>query len=404
MFCIDRRTRARSSTPRTPESLRARSLREPPPPLPPSPPPSLGDSSWRSIATLLRTTAALVGVCVILIGAVPIPLKRPGVVLLSGTIQSIDMSPTVLVLPVRRLLVLRCRAIAPDSGGDPAATLVGTGTDTGSGSGCIGGHMKGSRGTGWGVGVRETSGGRGGTAGERDERRDGPVREPSRFQADCGLSLSGEPERGPDGPPVNRGRGALCSSEAEKSTGSAPTSIVAVSVHFALIAAASKSPLGMFIGDKRRTRVGARPLLRTTETWLSDDARSSVSGAGRDFAGGDTRVGWSGMTTLDLREETGVCSSAFAIGVLGRGNGNGKVARDWRRETIIERRRVIVLCTSCGLEILARTPESLSLRVPFRKSLALSVSRMRNSSLRSGLKSTLSIYHIKQQRGDRTLL
>lgn len=137
-----------------------------------------------------------------------------------------------------------------------------------------------------------------------------------------------------------------------------------------------------------------------TETWLSDDTRSSVSGAGRDFAGGDTRVGSSGMTTLDLREGRGVCSSAYATGGLG-GNGNEKVARDWRRGTIVDRRRVIVLCTSCGLEILTRTPESLSLRVPFEKPLALSVSRMRNSSLRSGLKSTLSIYHTKKrQLGD----
>ena len=111
------------------------------------------------------------------------------------------------------------------------------------------------------------------------------------------------------------------------------------------------------------------------------------------------------MTTVDLREGTGVCSSGYVIGVLGRGNGNGKVARDWRRETIVERRRVIVLCTSCGLEILARTPESLSLRVPFRKSLALSVSRMRNSSLQSGLKYTLSIWHTRKNNVEtRTLL
>ena len=33
MVCTDRRTRAKSSTPSTPESLRARSRREPPPPL-----------------------------------------------------------------------------------------------------------------------------------------------------------------------------------------------------------------------------------------------------------------------------------------------------------------------------------------------------------------------------------
>jgi hypothetical protein len=130
MVCIDRRTRAKSSMPSTPESLRARSRREPPPPLPSRL--SLGDS-WRSTATLLRTAAALVNVCVVLIGAVPIPLKRPGVVLLSGTIQSIDMSPKELVLPVRRLLPLRCRAIAPDTGGDSTAALVGSGSGSGSG-------------------------------------------------------------------------------------------------------------------------------------------------------------------------------------------------------------------------------------------------------------------------------
>ena len=214
----------------------------------------------------------------------------------------------------------------------------------------------------------------------RDERRDGPVREGSRFQ---GLSLSGEPDKSPDGSPVNRGRGALW---AEKGIGSAPTNlIVAVSVQFALIAA-SKVPLGRFIGERRRTSVGARPMLRTTETWLSVDLRSSASGAGRDFSA-NLRVGWLSGTMLDLREEAGDRSFADAIVEMGRGD--GKFGRDWRRETICERRCVIVLCRSRGLEMLARTPESLSLRVP-RNSLALSVSRMRNSSLRSGLKNTLT--------------
>src|SRR5712691_3705148 len=92
---------------------------------------------------------------------------------------------------------------------------------------------------------------------------------------------------------------------------------------------------------------------------------------------------------LDLLEETGVCSCANALAELGRGN--GKVERDWRSETIIEMRLVIELCRSCGLEILVRGPESLSLRVPDRNSLALSVSRMRNSSLRSGLKKYIII-------------
>ena len=48
--------------------------------------------------------------------------------------------------------------LASDSGGDPAAILVGTSI------GYKEGYMKGSRDAGWGVGVRETSGGRGSTA------------------------------------------------------------------------------------------------------------------------------------------------------------------------------------------------------------------------------------------------
>jgi hypothetical protein len=92
---------------------------------------------------------------------------------------------------------------------------------------------------------------------------------------------------------------------------------------------------------------------------------------------------------LDLLEESGVCSiCSNANAPVALGWGNGKVKRDWRSETILEMRLVIELCRSCGLEILACTSESLSLRVP-RKLLALSVSRIRNSSLRSGLKNTL---------------
>jgi len=59
-----------------------------------------------------------------------------------------------------------------------------------------------------GLEVREILGGRGGTAGGKDVRRDG--RERSRFQFDRDPSFSGEPERDPDGSPVNRRRGALC--------------------------------------------------------------------------------------------------------------------------------------------------------------------------------------------------
>jgi hypothetical protein len=91
---------------------------------------------------LLRTAAALIDACVIRIGAVPIPLKRAAAILLSGTIQSIDMSATVLVLAARRLLALRCRPNAPESGRIWATMLV---VDPGSGSGCVEGHMKGSQ-------------------------------------------------------------------------------------------------------------------------------------------------------------------------------------------------------------------------------------------------------------------
>jgi hypothetical protein len=103
-----------------PPSLRARSHHEPPPPLPSRL--SLGDSSWRSILTLLRTAATLIDVCVVLTSAVPIPLKRAGVLPLTGTIQSIDASPTVSVPLIRHLLSFRRRAIAPDSGGVPCLT------------------------------------------------------------------------------------------------------------------------------------------------------------------------------------------------------------------------------------------------------------------------------------------
>ena len=69
------------------------------------------------------------------------------------------------------------------------------------------------------------------------------------MQIDCKSSLSEEPEGGPDGSLVNHGRGALCCSEAEKSIGLAPTSMVAVlSVQFALNAA-SILPPGRLFGE-----------------------------------------------------------------------------------------------------------------------------------------------------------
>jgi hypothetical protein len=108
-----------------------------------------------------------------------IPLKRAAMVLLSGTVQSIGMSPTMLVLPVRRLLVPCCRAIAPDSGGDSAVALL-----VGPGPGCNGGHAEVSNRR---VGVWETLSG-------RNVRRDESVRKRSRVQVDRKFSLSGEPE------------------------------------------------------------------------------------------------------------------------------------------------------------------------------------------------------------------
>lgn len=124
-------------------------------------------------------------------------LKRPGAVLFSGTTQSIDTAPTVLVLPARRHCDgSSCSATAQtpsDSGGGLAATLL-----IGSGSGCI------------------------------------DVGMPRRV---VGWAHYAAPER----------------------KGSAP-SIVAVSVQFAYTAG-SISPVGRFIREKRRTRVGARPLL-----------------------------------------------------------------------------------------------------------------------------------------------
>ncbi len=161
--------------------------------------------------TLPRTVAALVNACVVRIGAVPIPLKRAAAVLLSGAIQSIEMSPAVLVLAGRRLLALRCRPNTPESGRNSTTVLV-----VDPGSGCVVGHMNVPRGVGSGVGVgvsvgvdvRKTWEGRGGTAG-KDVRRKGSIRELSRLQLVRELPLSGELERGPDGSPVNRGRGAL---------------------------------------------------------------------------------------------------------------------------------------------------------------------------------------------------
>jgi hypothetical protein len=83
---------------------------------------------------------------------------------------------------------------------------------------------------------------------------DGLVRERPRFQVGREPSLIGESEGGLNDSPVNRGKGALGSSDAEKSIHSAPTPNDAVSVQFALIA--SISPLGRLIGEKRTVERG----------------------------------------------------------------------------------------------------------------------------------------------------
>lgn len=54
------------------------------------------------------------------------------------------------------------------------------------------------------------------------------------------------------------------------------------------------------------------------------------------FVMGDMRVGWLSVMTLNLWEETGLHSGAYALSELGRDN--RKVARDWSRETNSERR------------------------------------------------------------------
>ncbi|KAF8477811.1 hypothetical protein DFH94DRAFT_755967 [Russula ochroleuca] len=156
-----------------------------------------------------------------------------------------------------------------------------------------------------------TSGERGVTSGERYVRRTEPL------QIVRESSLSGKPGEDPDGSPVNRGRGGLCCSGAEKSI-----CLTLMSVQFALIAAREHYNHWVGSSERRRTSIGARPLLRTTKTWLSDDTRSSVRGPGRDFAAEDMQVGWSSATTLDLQEEAGVHSTHLVE--LGRGNGNGK--------------------------------------------------------------------------------
>lgn len=105
-----------------------------------------------------------------------------------------------------------------DLGGDSVAELF-----VGSGSGCIVGHTKGSQDAGWGVGIRETSGERRGTAGGGLYVALGPCR----GVRDSEPSLTGEPEGAPQRLTSELWKGTLCSS--------APRSIVVVSVQPALI-------------------------------------------------------------------------------------------------------------------------------------------------------------------------
>ena len=124
-----------------------------------------------------------------------------------------------------------------------------------------------------------------GESGRR--RRD--VRRGERVQNDRDPLLSGESDdRGPDGSLVKHGRSALFCSGEEQGIGAAATLIVIVSIQSAHFVA-SISPLSRFFGERRRTRVGVRALLRTTETWLSDDISSSVSDAGRLVKRDDAR-------------------------------------------------------------------------------------------------------------------
>jgi hypothetical protein len=125
-----------------------------------------------------------------------------------------------------------------------------------------------------------------------------------------------------------------------------------------------------------------------TETWLSEEKRSIFSGSGRGLVVAvDVRVGQSGGRSLEVRVTKGVRSTSDKLEESARGDAN--VARDGRREVIRDMRCVIELCKRRGLEIVCRF-ESLSLRVPDRNSLSLSLSRIKNSSLRSTLKRTMS--------------
>ena len=122
-------------------------------------------------------------------------LRNARVILLifPSTVQLIDMSPTVLMLPVRRFVTfvtLRCREIGPMSGEGLAATLL-----IGSGSGCIRDCMKVFRGAaGADAWTYEKLWGKERELRERDVHTDEPVRECSQLQVDHEHPLPGESE------------------------------------------------------------------------------------------------------------------------------------------------------------------------------------------------------------------
>ena len=143
-------------------------------------------------------------ISIVLNGAMEIPLKRHGVILLFGMITILS---TALVLPVRRPHAFRYRATALDSGGDSAATLL---VGSGSAPGCTEGIRRSfeARGRGCTEMLRE---------GAPRWARTGAFVTP-------GWSLTLALKRAGGGlSPVNRGASALCCFCIENCTRSAPT-------------------------------------------------------------------------------------------------------------------------------------------------------------------------------------
>ena len=159
--------------------------------------------------------------------------------------------------------------------------------------------------------------------------------------------------------------------------------------------AAMASPLGKVVEESLRTRVGARPRLWTTVTWLLSDVGLITSGGGRCF------VAVLGVPVEGLNRPDGATLARREVD--GIGSGSGPARAKGRKKVIRERRYDIEVSTSVGLEIWSRRPETRSLRVPERNSRLFSVSRMMNSSRRSGLNSTISDRERNGARHVRTL-